>query len=122
MIKFLTCDEFEKDFKSLAKKYPSLEDDFLNTKKALEVCPVLPHTERINNLWEDIKLSVYKMRKFLCKSLQSMSKIRIIYIYDDNKQEIQFIQFLEIYTKSDKDNEDRIRIEKYTKGKNALWL
>jgi len=44
-----------------------------------------------------------------------MSKIRIIYIYDDAKQEIQFIQFLEIYTKSDKDNEDRARIEKYAK-------
>jgi len=40
MIKFLTCDEFEKDFKSLSKRYASLEDDFLNTKKALEVCPV----------------------------------------------------------------------------------
>lgn len=119
-INFLYCDEFEKDFKSLAKKYPSLENDFLDVKNALEINPILPHTERINNLWEDIVLSVYKMKKFLCKSLQSTSKIRIIYIYDDNKQEIQFIQFLEIYTKSDKDNEDRIRIEKYTKGKDCL--
>lgn len=119
-IKFLVCDEFQKEFKSLFKKYPSLEQDFSDVKNALEVNPILPQTERINGLWEDIALPVYKMRKVLCRSLQSTSKIRIIYIYDDTKQEIQFIQFLEIYTKSDKDNEDRERIEKYAKWKMSL--
>lgn len=116
----MACEEFEKDFKQLIKKYLSLEDDFSDFKEILKINPVPPHTERINNLWKDIVLSVYKVRKFACTSLRSNSKIRIIYIYDDNKQEIQFIQFLEIYTKSDKDNEDRTRIEKYTKGKAAL--
>lgn len=117
---FLFCDEFEKEFKQLSKKYPSLETDFLDVKNALEICPILPQTERINNLGEEIVLQIYKMRKIFCKSLQSNSKLRIIYIYDDTAQEIQFIQFLEIYTKSEKDNEDRKRIEKYAKWRESL--
>lgn len=117
---FLFCDEFQKEFKQLSRAYPSLENDFVDVKNALEVNPILPQTERINNLSKDVILPVYKMRKVFCRSLQSNSKLRIIYIYDDTKQEIQFIQFLEIYTKSDKDNEDRKRIEKYAKWKETL--
>lgn len=120
MISFLTCDEFEKDFKQLFKKYPSLNEDFLDLKKALEVNPLLPQTERINNLWADIILPIYKIRKVFCKSLNSTTKLRIIYIYDDTKNEIKFIQFLEIYTKSEKDNEDRLRITKYAERKTSL--
>lgn len=115
MINFLFCEEFQKEFKQLSKAYSSLEEDFEDVKKALEITPILPQTERINNLTKDIILPVYKMRKIFCRSLKSNSKLRIIYIYDDTKQEIQFIQFLEIYTKSDKDNEDKKRIEKYAK-------
>lgn len=120
MIKFLTCDEFEKDLKFLSKKYPSLEKDFWNIKNALEICPILPKSERISNLGQYITLPVYKMKKILCHSLRSMSKLRIIYVYDATKQEIQFIQFLEIYAKAEKENEDRKRIEKYAKGKSSL--
>jgi hypothetical protein len=114
-INFSFCDEFQKEFKQFCKAYQSLVDDFEDVKKALEINPILPQTERINNLSEDIFLPIFKMRKIFCRSLQSNSKLRIIYIYDDTKQEIKFIQFLEIYTKSDKDNEDRKRIEKYAK-------
>ncbi|MFA5748025.1 MAG: hypothetical protein WC872_02815 [Candidatus Absconditabacterales bacterium] len=119
-INFSFCDEFQKEFKQFCKAYQSLVDDFEDVKKALEINPILPQTERINNLSEDIFLPIFKMRKIFCRSLQSNSKLRIIYIYDDTKQEIKFIQFLEIYTKSDKDNEDRKRIEKYAKGKKSL--
>ena len=119
-INFLDCDEFQRDFKQLLKKYPSLDNDFLDVKNALEVCPILPQTERINNLGKDITLPIYKMKKVFCRSLQSNSKLRIIHIYDDTKKEIQFIQFLEIYTKSEKEIEDRTRIDKYAKGKKSL--
>lgn len=119
-ISFSSCDEFEKDFKQLSKAYTSLESDFEDVKKALEVNPILPQTERINNLSKDIILPIYKMRKVFCRSLQSNSKLRIIYIYDDTKEEIQFVQFLEMYTKSEQDNEDRKRIDKYAKWKTSL--
>jgi mRNA-degrading endonuclease YafQ of YafQ-DinJ toxin-antitoxin module len=48
--KFLQCDEFDKDFKHLSKKYPSLEKDFQDVKDALEQNPIPPLTVQINNL------------------------------------------------------------------------
>jgi hypothetical protein len=120
MTKFLTCEEFEKDFKHLAKKYPSLEKDFQDIKDALCITPFLPHTERIDQLGQEILLPVYKVKKMRCRSLQSSSKLRLIYAYDVTKQEIQFIQFLELYAKGEKEVEDRERIEKYLKGKRSL--
>ena len=60
------------------------------------------------------------MKKIACKSLQSTTKLRLIYAYDDTKKEVQFIQFLEIYAKGEKEMEDRERIEKYLKGKKTI--
>lgn len=118
--KFSTCEEFDKDFKHLFKKYPSLEKDFQDVKDALEQNYQPPFTVQISNLGEHILLPVYKMRKVRCASLQSSSKLRIIFAYDATTQEIQFIQFLEIYAKGEKEIEDRTRIEKYLKGKRSL--
>ncbi len=56
---------------------------------------------------------IYKVTKFACKSLKgtgSRSGIRIIYAYYE-KEDI--IEFIEIYYKGDKENEDRERINKY---------
>ncbi|MEA2104843.1 MAG: hypothetical protein U9P79_09430 [Candidatus Cloacimonadota bacterium] len=55
---------------------------------------------------------IYKARKFACRSLKgtgSRSGIRIIYAYYEKEDKIEFI---EIYYKGDKDNEDRERIIK----------
>jgi mRNA-degrading endonuclease RelE of RelBE toxin-antitoxin system len=115
------CPEFDKDLKHLCKKYPSLEKEFPILKKSLEVDPLgSTHTFRIDQLGEDIFLPVYKLKKMACRSLQNPNKLRLIYAYDDTKQEIQFIQFLEIYAKNEQVLEDRARIEKYLKGKKSL--
>ncbi len=56
---------------------------------------------------------IYKARKFTCRSLKgtgSRSGIRIIYAYFDKEDKIEFI---EIYFKGDKENEDRERIVKH---------
>jgi hypothetical protein len=50
MIKFLSCEEFEKDLKHLGKKYPSIETDFAFVKKKLKEEQVPFYVERINNL------------------------------------------------------------------------
>lgn len=120
MIRFTTCPEFDKDFKKLHKKYPSLDKDFDDLKNAMTVNPIPLMTEKINWLGEDITLTIYKVRKFFCKSLKSNSKIRVIYVYDEASEMIQFIEFVEIYTKSDKDMEDRERIKKYYSNKPSL--
>ena len=60
---------------------------------------------------------IYKARKFACRSLKgkgSASGIRVIYAYFEAEDRIEFI---EIYYKGDKENEDRERILRhYSQG------
>lgn len=57
--------------------------------------------------------SVYKAKKFACRSLKGKgvnSGIRIIYAYFENEDRIELV---EIYYKGDKENENRDRILEY---------
>jgi len=106
--------EFVKDLKKLSRKYRTLEDDletFINTQLNLL------HKQgqdnrgciRIANLGITYP-HIYKAVKFACKSLKgtgSRSGIRVIYAYYEKEDVIEFI---EIYFKGDKANEDRQRI------------
>ena len=106
--------EFEKDFKRLSKKFRTLEEDFktfINTqlnlfhKKGIDNKGVVPIPGiGIPNP------KIYKARKFACRSLKGRgvdSGIRVIYAYWQEKDKLEF---LEIYFKGDKENEDRGRI------------
>jgi mRNA-degrading endonuclease RelE of RelBE toxin-antitoxin system len=116
--------EFEKDLKRLSKKYRTLEDDletFINTQLNLL------HKQgqdnggcvRIANLGITYPY-IYKARKFACKSLKgtgSRSGIRVIYAYFEKEDVIEFV---EIYYKGDKPNEDKGRIlQIYKKSNNT---
>ena len=109
--------EFEKDFKKLVKRFKTLDDDietFINRQLKLT------HKLRIDNKgvvpipglgFETPK--IYKAIKFACKALKGrggMSGIRIIYAYYEKEDVIEFI---EIYFKGDKANEDKQRIIEY---------
>lgn len=110
--------EFDKDLKKLLKRFKTLEDDletFIKTELNLY------HKLNIDNngIFEIPGLGIdnpkiYKAKKFACKSLKGKgvkSGIRIIYAYYDA---IDSIEFVEMYYKGDKANEDRVRIkEKY---------
>ena len=109
--------EFEKDFKKLLKRFKTLEDDletFSNNQLKLI------HKLGIDNKGvvhiSDLGIEtpkIYKARKFACKSLKgrgAQSGIRIIYAYYENED---IIEFIEIYFKGDKENEDKNRILKY---------
>lgn len=117
-IKITYTDEFRKDFKALAKKWRSLWEiewttwDFADFKGLLEFDPIGSFAERIDGLWAEYQ-PVYKVKRFYCNSLKSTTKLRLIYSYDARKEEIQFVQFIEMYAKADKENEDRARIKKY---------
>ncbi|MDJ0652162.1 MAG: hypothetical protein QNJ27_04080 [Simkaniaceae bacterium] len=59
---------------------------------------------------------VYKAKKFACKALKGRganSGIRVIYAYFPENDKVDFI---EIYSKSDKENEDRSRIKELFAG------
>ena len=122
-IKYINSNEFEKELKQLSKKYKSIYDDFFAFKLFLKnIIENWQNIElfniiQINWLWKDIILPVYKVRKFTCQSLKSDKKLRLIFTYDKNSGEIQFIEFLEIYAKADKAVEDRERIKKYLSWK-----
>ncbi len=107
--------KFSKDLKQLLKKYRSLEEDldtfikaqlFAFHKLQIDNHGLFP----INNLGFDSP-QVYKAKKFACKALKgkgARSGIRVIYAYIPGNDEIYLI---EIYSKSDKENENRERIK-----------
>ena len=102
--------EFKKDLKSLLKKYRTLNDDLDIVKKVLEVMPDErpPFSFRIDNL--GLKTCIIKVKKIACKALKGRgvnSGLRLIYAHFQEEQKITFI---ELYHKSDKENEDRQRI------------
>ena len=102
--------EFKKDLKTLLKKYRTLNDDLDVVKKVLEILPDErpPFSFRIDNL--GLKTCIIKVKKIACKALKGRgvnSGLRLVYAYFHEEQKITFI---EIYHKSDKENEDRQRI------------
>lgn len=126
-IKYINSNEFEKELKQLSKKYKSIYDDFFAFKLFLKnIIENWQNIEsfnivQINNWpWKDIILPVYKVKKFTCQSLKSDKKLRLIFTYDKNSGEIQFIEFLEIYAKADKAVEDKERIKKYLSWKDHI--
>ena len=106
--------EFDKDFKKLRKRFRTLDEDL---KVFIEKQLKLFHKLGIDNKgcvrMSDLGISypeIYKARKFACRSLKgkgAASGIRITYAYYSNDD---IIEFIEIYYKGDKTNEDRQRI------------
>ena len=102
--------EFKKDLKSLLKKYRTLNDDLNEVKAILKKKPDErpPFSFRIDNL--GIETCIIKVKKIACKSLKGRgvnSGLRLIYAYFPDEQKITFIQ---LYHKSEKENEDKNRI------------
>ena len=118
MIIYKETDNFKKDFKKLLKKYKTLNEDFeLLKKTTIE----LFHIKNINNnsiflcegQQKTNKIEIYKIKKIACRSLKNYgcnTGLRIIYSYNKEKNEVEFIQF---YHKNENPNEDRDRIKKY---------
>lgn len=102
--------EFNKDLKTLLKKYRTLNEDLEVVKMVLEVTPQErpPFSFRIDNL--GLETCVIKVKKIACKALKGRgvnSGLRLIYAYFEAEQKIIFI---ELYHKNDKENEDKQRI------------
>ena len=101
--------EFTKEFIRLEKKYRSLSEDLNQFKCVIEVVP-LGNSKHFNIITKNNQCVILKARLF-CRYLKG-SSIRIIYAYDEKHFAITFI---EIYSKSDKVNEDFERIREYLK-------
>ncbi len=109
-MEFYQLAEFEKDLKTLLKKYRTLNDDLSEVKTILKKRPDErpPFSFRIDNL--SLKTCIIKVKKIACKALKGKgvnSGLRLIYAYFPDDQKITFIQ---LYHKNDKEKEDRNRI------------
>jgi len=99
--------EFQKDLKSLLKKYRSLNDDLYVVKQVLTTAPDArpPFSFRIDDL--TLETCVIKVKKIACRSLKGRgvnSGLRLIYAFFKDHEKIIFV---ELYHKNDKENEDK---------------
>ncbi len=117
MIIYKETDKFLRDLKKLQKKFSTLYEDLKVAKtNAIE----LYHIQRIDNHSvfpiSGLKVEnpkILKLKKFACKALKGRgikSGIRIIYAFF---HETKTVEFIEIYFKGDKENEDKQRINEY---------
>ena len=99
--------EFEKERKRLARKYRSLSEDLQEFRNVVSVVP-LGNRKHFAVIARDGNLHIVKARLF-CRYLKG-SSLRVIYSYCEQEQRIEFI---EIYYKGNKENEDRHRVKEY---------
>jgi mRNA-degrading endonuclease RelE of RelBE toxin-antitoxin system len=102
--------EFRADLKTLLKKYRTLEQDLQVLKKVITVAPDArpPFSFHISDL--GLQNCVIKVKKIACRSLKGrgvQSGLRLIYAWFEEERRVVLI---ELYHKSDRENEDRDRI------------
>jgi hypothetical protein len=107
---FIQLPEFEKELKKLSKKYPTIESDIEDIRQILLSCPTgIGKNFIIIRSKKNTKIVKVRIH---CESLRSRS-IRLIYSYREDKFEFLYI---EVYSKGDKENEDKERIDRYLKS------
>ena len=109
-MEFDTLPEFEKDLKQLLKSYRTLKEDLSEIKTILKKKPNErpPFSFQIADL--GLKTCIIKVKKLACKAIKGRgvnSGLRLIYAWFEIEQKITFV---ELYHKSDKEIEDRVRI------------
>jgi len=102
--------EFSKEFKRFSKKYRSLPDDLVEFKQVVSIVP-LGNSKHFNIIAQTEQCTIVKARLF-CRYLKG-SSLRIIYAFHGQGCKVDFI---EIYFKGEKKNEDRERIKDYLKN------
>ena len=110
MITFDELPEFQKDCKRLGKKYESLIDDLKEFRNVVSVVP-LGNSKHFIIITQIEVLYIVKARLF-CRYLKG-SSLRVIYAYLEQEQRIEFI---EVYFKGYKENENHDRIMGYLNG------
>lgn len=106
--------EFDRDFKRLAKRYRSLDEDLEELKRVLVLFPI-GNGRHFATLIETGVIKIVKARLF-CGYLKG-SSLRVIYAYIEGLEQIEFI---ELYYKGDDKTEDKGRINQFLKNNSHL--
>ena len=110
MTNFNELPEFVKECKRFTKKYRSLPSDLQEFKNIVSVVS-LGNSKHFNIVIQTESIKIVKARLF-CKYLKG-SSLRVIYSYIEVKKKVEFI---EMYFKGDKKNENKERIKLYLKS------
>ena len=123
---YSTSSEFDRELKTLSKKWRSLPNDFKPVKKSLPLLYTIQPDETDENLrmrrdqffnnkratilhTTKDGIEIVKMR-LDCASLGNKDMLRLVFVYIMQGDTITFI---ELYSKHDKQREDQVRIKKY---------
>jgi|SaaInlLV_10m_DNA_2_1039722.scaffolds.fasta_scaffold120435_1 hypothetical protein len=106
-MKFKEGKSFEKDWKRLIKKYSSLPVDLQIFKSVLIDNP-LGNRKHFHVITKTETIHIIKAR-FFSRYLRK-SSLRIVYSY---AEELDCIEFIELYFKGAKSNHDQARIDSY---------
>ena len=123
---YSTSSEFDRELKTLSKKWRSLPNDFKPVKKSLPLLYTIQPDETDENLrmrrdqffnnkratilhTTKDGIEIVKMR-LDCASLGNKDMLRLVFVYIMQGDTITFI---ELYSKNDKQREDQVRIKKY---------
>lgn len=111
-----THPKFDKEFSKLAKKCPSLEEDFERLINVLLLDlrrnnHYLTHDRyiQIPHLGRDVKFPVFKIKKFRCKDIPKGNRSGFRFIFILSRQH-KTIYFTECYFKSKHEVENKNRI------------
>jgi len=107
LMKFDELPEFQKECRILGKKYKSIDDDLKEFRNVVSVVP-LGNSKHFAVITKSKLIYIIKARLF-CRYLKG-SSLRVVYAYFEQEQRIEFI---EVYFKGDKENENNDRILAY---------
>lgn len=107
MMRFDKLPAFQRELKRLEKKYKSLSEDLYEFSNIVSAVP-LGNSRHFKTITQTGALYIIKARLF-CRYLKG-SSLRIVYAY---LEQDQCIEFIELYYKGEKENENHDRIRKY---------
>ncbi|MEK7625675.1 MAG: hypothetical protein AAB467_05015 [Patescibacteria group bacterium] len=114
-ISFRETAEFQNDVRRLVKKYKSLAEDLELFKTIIAKSP-FGFGAHFHIITKKNNVAIIKARLF-CRYLRGKT-LRIIYAYSEKRDNIEIIgifEFIELYFKGEKENEDSARIKEYLK-------
>ena len=101
--------EYGREFRKLARKYKTLPEDMRNFRYVIS-SEIPINTKRFTVLKENEVCRIIKAR-LACKQFKnSSSALRVVFA---RYKQIDKIEFIEIYSKGDKDREDKKRIDDF---------
>lgn len=106
MIQFDEHSKFQKELKKLKRKHQKLPKSFEVLKSVLRVTPEGNNQNNYKHI--STKKNVMFMKVKIGSDIAQRNLFRVIYAYYKEKQEILFI---ELFSKSEKENHDNGRIE-----------